>query len=127
MNRIGLVTVVVRDYDEAIAWYVRALGFTIHEDSLQIDKKRWVVVGPPGDGHALLLLAEAHTAAERSRVGDQTGGRVSFFLQTDEFAAAHERMIKAGVKFTEEPRTERYGTVAVFQDLYGNRWDLLGP
>ena len=121
--RIGLVTLVVRDYDEAIAWYVDAAGFTLVEDADQ-GSKRWVTVAPSGGG-PLLLLARATTPEQEARIGDQTGGRVGFFLHTDAFDADHARMKAAGVRFLEEPRREPYGSVAVFEDLYGNRWDLL--
>ena len=121
--RIGLVTLVVRDYDEAIAWYVDAAGFTLVEDTDQ-GSKRWVTVAPQGGG-PLLLLAKATTPAQEARVGDQTGGRVGFFLHTDDFDADHARMAAAGVRFLEAPRREPYGSVAVFEDLYGNHWDLL--
>ena len=124
MIRIGLVTLVVRDYDEAISWYVDRLGFVVHEDTRLSDAKRWVVVGPEG-AETWLLLAKA-TGSQSARIGDQTGGRVAFFLHTDDFAATHEQMMRAGVQFVELPRAEPYGTVAVFVDLYGNRWDLVG-
>jgi catechol 2,3-dioxygenase-like lactoylglutathione lyase family enzyme len=128
MPRIALVTLVVDDYDEAIRHYTEALGFRLVEDTSRPDGSRWVVVeaGAPGRGTAL-LLARAKNEAERARVGDQTGGRVGFFLHTDDFARDHARMLSAGVTFLEEPRHEPYGVVAVFQDLYGNRWDLLQP
>lgn len=121
--RIGLVTLVVRDYDEAITWFVDVAGFTLVEDADQ-GSKRWVTVAPSGGG-PMLLLARASTPEQLSRVGDQTGGRVGFFLHTDAFDADHARMAAAGVRFLEEPRREPYGSVAVFEDLYGNRWDLL--
>jgi len=121
--QLGLVALLVRDYDEAIDFYTGALGFTLREDLPQGDK-RWVVVAPPG-GQTGLLLARAATPEQEARVGDQFGGRVGFFLDVDDFAAAHTRMTAAGVHFEEEPRHEVYGTVAVFRDLYGNRWDLL--
>ncbi len=121
---LGLVALLVRDYDEAISFFTGALGFTLREDLPQGDGKRWVVVDPPG-GQTGLLLARAVGADQEARVGDQHGGRVGFFLNVDDFAAAHARMTSAGVHFEEEPRTEVYGTVAVFRDLYGNRWDLL--
>jgi len=120
MRSVAVVTVVVRDYDEAIRFYVDGLGFTLTEDVPQGDK-RWVVVS--ADGGASLLLAQADT----DRVGDQTGGRVGFFLHTDDFDRDHARMTAYGVKFLETPRDEVYGRVAVFEDLYGNRWDLLEP
>jgi catechol 2,3-dioxygenase-like lactoylglutathione lyase family enzyme len=123
--RIGLVTLLVADYDEAIGFYVGKLGFDLVEDT-PMGSKRWVVVRPPG-AQTGLLLARAADEAQASRVGDQTGGRVGFFLNVDDFAAAHARMIAAGVRFLEAPRHEPYGSVAVFEDLYGLRWDLLGP
>ncbi|MEU9560135.1 VOC family protein [Streptomyces fumanus] len=128
MSRIALVTLVVDDYDEAIAFYTGALGFRLAEDTPRPDGSRWVVVRPgTGTGGTALLLARAKGEAQRARVGDQTGGRVGFFLHTDDFARDHARLRAAGVTFLEEPRHEPYGTVAVFQDLYGNRWDLLQP
>ncbi|KJK36382.1 extradiol dioxygenase [Streptomyces variegatus] len=128
MRRIALVTLVVDDYDEAIRFYTDALGFRLAEDAPRPDGSRWVVVEPgtPGTGTGL-LLARAKGETQTARVGDQTGGRVGFFLHTDDFARDHARMAAAGVTFLEEPRREPYGTVAVFQDLYGNRWDLLQP
>ncbi|MFF8841750.1 VOC family protein [Streptomyces sp. NPDC015127] len=128
MPVIALVSLVVRDYDEAIAFYTGALGFDLVEDTGRGDSSRWVVVRPPGapDGTGL-LLARAKNDAERASVGAQTGGRVGFFLHTDDFARDHARMTAAGVRFLEEPRHEPYGTVAVFEDLYGNKWDLLEP
>ncbi|MEU1372964.1 VOC family protein [Streptomyces triculaminicus] len=127
MPHLALVTLVVRDYDEAIAFYVDAVGFELREDTLLGDGKRWVVIAPPGSRESGMLLARAADAAQEARVGDQTGGRVGFFLYTDDFARDHARMRTAGVHFIEQPRHEPYGTVAVFQDLYGNRWDLLEP
>ncbi|WP_262060408.1 VOC family protein [Streptomyces sp. STR69] len=129
MSRIALVTLVVDDYDEAIRFYTEALGFRLVEDEARPDGSRWVVVAPPGaDGPGTgLLLARAKGEDQRGRIGDQTGGRVGFFLHTDDFARDHARMLAAGVTFLEEPRHEPYGSVAVFQDLYGNRWDLLQP
>ncbi|MFF4759321.1 VOC family protein [Streptomyces sp. NPDC001292] len=127
MRRIALITLVVDDYDEAIRFYTGALGFRLAEDASRPDGSRWVVVEPGGGAGTALLLARARTAPQRARVGDQTGGRVGFFLHTDDFARDHARMRAAGVTFLEEPRREPYGTVAVFEDLYGNRWDLLQP
>ncbi|MFF3501402.1 VOC family protein [Streptomyces sp. NPDC003247] len=128
MPRIDLVTLVVDDYDEAIRFYTEALGFRLAEDEPRPGGSRWVVVRPGTgqDGTGLLLARAAHDA-QRARVGDQTGGRVGFFLHTEDFARDHARMLAAGVTFLEEPRHEPYGSVAVFQDLYGNRWDLLQP
>ena len=128
MSRIALVTLVVDDYDEAIRFYTEALGFRLAEDTARPDGSRWVVVEPAARTHGTaLLLARAKGESQRARVGDQTGGRVGFFLHTDDFARDHARMLAAGVTFLEEPRHEPYGSVAVFQDLYGNRWDLLQP
>ncbi|MEU3329809.1 VOC family protein [Streptomyces albus] len=124
MNRLDLVTLVVPDYDEALAFYVGVLGFVTCEDTPLGGGKRWVVVEPP-DGGCGLLLARAANAAQRARVGDQTGGRVGFFLRTRDFAPEHARLTAAGVHFEEEPREEPYGTVAVFADPFGNRWDLI--
>lgn len=124
MAHLGLVAVLVRDYDEAIGFFTGALGFTLRENLAQGDGKRWVVVDPPG-GQTGVLLARAVGADQEARVGDQYGGRVGFFLNVDDFSAAYAAMTSAGVRFEEEPRAEVYGTVAVFRDLYGNRWDLL--
>ncbi len=124
MAHLGLVALLVRDYDEAIEFFTTALRFTLREDLPQGGGKRWVIVDPPG-GQTGVLLARADGAEQEARVGDQYGGRVGFFLTVDDFAAHHAHMTEAGVLFEEEPRTEVYGTVAVFQDLYGNRWDLL--
>ncbi|MBT2364135.1 VOC family protein [Streptomyces sp. ISL-10] len=122
MPLIALVSVVVRDYDEAIALYTGALGFELVEDTDRGDSSRWVVVHPPGGaGGTGLLLARAEDDAEHASVGAQTGGRVGFFLHTDDFARDRARMSAAGVRFLEEPRYEPYGTVAVFEDLYGNK------
>jgi catechol 2,3-dioxygenase-like lactoylglutathione lyase family enzyme len=128
MRRVALVTLVVDDYDEAIRFYTGALGFRLAEDTPRPDGSRWVVVEADGGGEGTaLLLARAEGERQRARIGDQTGGRVGFFLHTDDFARDHARMTAAGVTFLEEPRHEPYGTVAVFRDLYGNRWDLLQP
>ncbi|RST17908.1 VOC family protein [Streptomyces sp. WAC05374] len=128
MPHIALITLVVRDYDEAIRFYTGALGFELVEDTDRGDGTRWVVVRPqgaaPGTG---LVLARAAGAEQEASVGAQTGGRVGFFLHTEDFAGDRARMLAAGVRFLEEPRHEPYGTVAVFEDLYGNRWDLLQP
>ena len=127
MSRIALTTLLVRDYDEAIAFYTERLGFELIEDNGLDEGKRWVVVAPPGAGEAALLLAQASTARQRALVGGQTGERVGFFLHTEDFARDHARMTAAGVRFMEAPRDEPYGMVAVFEDLYGTRWDLLQP
>lgn len=124
--RLACVTVVVRDYDEAVAYYAACLGFEVIEDTPLEGGKRWVVVRPRGGGTSL-LLARAATPQQDDRVGDQTGGRVFLFLHTDDFRRDFEALRARGVRFLEEPRRESYGTVAVFEDLYGNRWDLLEP
>jgi len=123
---LALTALVVREYDEAIAFYVGKLGFALTRDDDMGSGKRWVVVTPPGS-QAGLLLARAANDHQASRIGDQTGGRVGFFLHTDDFERDHAAMTAAGVKFVEQPRREPYATVAVFEDLYGNRWDLLQP
>ena len=127
MSHIALVTLVVRDYDEALSFYTGALGFELVEDTGRGDGSRWVVVRPRGTTGTGLLLARAKGRAQLASVGGQTGGRVGFFLHTEDFAGDHARMLAAGVRFLEEPRHETYGSVAVFEDLYGNRWDLLQP
>ena len=123
---IATVALVVRDYDEAIGFYRDRLGFDVIADTPLGPGKRWVLVAPAGGG-ARLLLAEAGDDEERSRIGNQTGGRVGFFLETADFAADHARFTANGVKFLETPRHEPYGSVAVFEDLYGNKWDLIEP
>jgi catechol 2,3-dioxygenase-like lactoylglutathione lyase family enzyme len=125
VRSFDLVTLVVRDYDEAIAYYIDVLGFRLVEDIRLDEGKRWVVVAPAAGAGACLLLARASQPRQVSRIGDQTGGRVAFFLMTDDFDRHYERMSAAGVRFTEAPRDEEYGRVVVFEDLYGNRWDLV--
>ena len=128
--QIDLVTIVVGEYDPAIAFFTEVLGFDLVEDSPSTTNdgraKRWVVVRPPGAGTGL-LLARADGDRQRAAIGDQTAGRVGFFLRVDDFDAHYRRMVDAGVAFVGEPRTEPYGRVAVFEDIAGNRWDLLGP
>jgi len=125
---LGLVALVVRDYDEALDFYVRVLGFTLVEDTFQpAQNKRWVVVSPPGATESRLLLARASNGEQASRVGNQTGGRVFLFLYTDDFARDYQRYKDQGVEFVRDPKQEPYGTVAVFKDLYGNLWDLVQP
>lgn len=125
---LGLVALVVRDYDEALGFFVGRLGFTLVEDTYQpAQDKRWVVVSPPGSTGTGLLLARATTPAQAAAVGHQTGGRVFLFLYTDDFWRDYRRYREAGVRFVREPVTQPYGTVAVFEDLYGNWWDLVGP
>ena len=129
MSHLGLVAIVVDEYDRAKKHYVQDLGFSLIDDIDQGDGKRWVVVAPPGTERELLgthiLLARADTDEQRARVGDQTGGRVAFFLHTDDFDMDHTVLSQRGVAFEEEPRDEPYGRVAVFSDLFGNRWDLI--
>jgi catechol 2,3-dioxygenase-like lactoylglutathione lyase family enzyme len=126
---VGYVALVVRDYDEAIAFFTQFLRFEVLEDSTSKDRlgrdKRWVLVAPPGFRGTSLLLARASTPDETSRIGNQTGGRVFLFLHTDDFWRDYREMTARGVKFREKPRKESYGTVVVFEDLYGNKWDLL--
>lgn len=128
--RVELVAIVVDDYDEAIEFFVGALGFDLVEDSPSLTNdgrpKRWVVVRPPG-GETGILLARADGERQSAVVGEQLAGRVGFFLRVDDFAEAYERMNSAGVEFLTVPRTEAYGLVAVFLDIAGNKWDLLGP
>jgi catechol 2,3-dioxygenase-like lactoylglutathione lyase family enzyme len=127
-HEIAHVALLVRDYDEALAFYVGTLGFTLVEDTEQPEQdKRWVVVAPAGSRGATLLLARAATPEQRRFVGDQAGGRVFLFLRTDDFWRDYHRWTAAGVRFVRPPQEAAYGTVAVFEDLYGNRWDLVGP
>lgn len=127
-QHLGLVSIVVRDYDEAIAFYVGTLGFLLVEDThLPELGKRWVVVSPPGATESRLLLARATNDPQKAHVGNQTGGRVFLFLYTDDFWRDFHAYTNRGVVFVREPRTEAYGTVAVFQDLHGNLWDLIQP
>jgi catechol 2,3-dioxygenase-like lactoylglutathione lyase family enzyme len=128
MNQhISALALVVRDYDEAIGFYVAKLGFDLAEDTDLGGGKRWVRVTPPGARETSLLLAKAATPEQAARIGDQTGGRVFLFLHTDDFARDYDRFVEAGVAFVRPPRQEPYGSVAVFEDLYGNLWDLIGP
>jgi catechol 2,3-dioxygenase-like lactoylglutathione lyase family enzyme len=122
------VALVVRDYDEAIAFFTKKLRFTLVEDTyIPEQDKRWVLVRPPGAAGTNLLLARPSTVEQAALVGNQTGGRVTFFLSTDNFWRDYRAMVAAGVRFVREPKTEAYGTVAVFEDLYGNLWDLIEP
>jgi catechol 2,3-dioxygenase-like lactoylglutathione lyase family enzyme len=123
--QLALATLLVHDYDEGIAWFVDALGFHLVEDTELGNGKRWVVVSPAVDDGTGLLLARPGDDVQSARVGDQTGGRVGFFLRSEDFEADHARMAAAGVRFLEQPRRETYGTVAVFLDCSGNRWDLV--
>ncbi|MER9678105.1 VOC family protein [Mesorhizobium sp. M0184] len=124
---IATVALVVANYDEAISWYVDRLGFVLAEDVDLGGGKRWVTITPRNGQGARLLLAEASGDAQRHAIGNQTGGRIFLFLETDDFARDHALMLEKGVEFREAPRHETYGTVAVFADLYGNLWDLIEP
>ncbi len=126
-SHLSCVAVLVRDYDEAIAYYTGTLGFTLLEDRRLAPDKRWVRVAPPGARETSVLLARATTPPQLAAVGNQAGGRVWLFLHTDDFARDYAVFQARGVTFAEAPRHEDYGTVAVFTDLYGNRWDLIGP
>lgn len=123
---ISSLALLVADYDEAIAFYVGKLGFSLLDDTPLGDGKRWVRVAP-AEGGTALLLARADGPQQAAHIGDQTGGRVFLFLETDDFARDHALFVNRGVSFLEKPRFEAYGTVAVFEDLYGNRWDLIEP
>ncbi|WP_104666337.1 VOC family protein [Ensifer adhaerens] len=127
MNQsLAHIALVVRDYDEAIDFYVNTLGFTLVEDTYQPEQdKRWVVVKPVGDGNTSLLLARASTTHQQDYIGDQAGGRVFLFLRTDDFWRDYNRYVERGVEFVREPKEAPYGIVAVFRDLYGNLWDLV--
>jgi catechol 2,3-dioxygenase-like lactoylglutathione lyase family enzyme len=126
MQSIVHVALVVRDYDEAIEFYTKKLNFTLVEDTYQPEQdKRWVVVAPPGSNGTSLLLARASTSEQEAFVGNQTGGRVFLFLNTDDFWRDYANLLSLGITFVREPKSESYGTVAVFKDLYGNLWDLL--
>jgi catechol 2,3-dioxygenase-like lactoylglutathione lyase family enzyme len=127
IRSVATVAVIVRDYDEAISWYTEMLGFVLEQDVDLGVGKRWVTVAPGSGGGARLLLAQAADDAQASRVGNQTGGRVFLFLETDDFQRDYQAMLARGVVFREEPRAEAYGTVAVFTDLHGNLWDLIQP
>ena len=120
------VAIVVRDYDEAIEWYTTKLGFELIDDTYQpAQDKRWVLISPPGSNATQLLLAKATKPEQERAIGNQTGGRVFLFLRTDDFWRDYNRMISVGIRFIREPKVESYGTVSVFEDLYGNLWDLV--
>lgn len=122
------VALVVKDYDEAIDFYCRKLKFSLVDDTYQPEQdKRWVVVSPPGDSGTNLLLAQASTPEQEEFIGNQSGGRVFLFLQTDDFWRDYRSMLEMNIQFVREPKEETYGTVAVFEDLYGNLWDLFQP
>jgi catechol 2,3-dioxygenase-like lactoylglutathione lyase family enzyme len=125
MQTLGYVALVVRDYDEALAFFTRTLNFLLIEDTRLSEDKRWVLIAPPGSQGTALLLARAATSEQESRIGNQTGGRVFLFLHTDDFWRDYREMIARKVVFIRPPQEEEYGTVAVFEDLYGNKWDLV--
>ena len=126
-QRIGNIALVVKDYDEAIQFYTQKLGFEFVEDTVLSATKRWVLVAPKGSNNCSLLLAQAANEEQLSRVGNQTGGRVFLFLYTDDFQRDYQQLLDNNVHFVREPKVEVYGTVAVFEDLYGNLWDLIQP
>jgi catechol 2,3-dioxygenase-like lactoylglutathione lyase family enzyme len=122
------VSLVVRDYDEAITFFCGKLGFTLVEDTYQAEQdKRWVTIAPPGSTGASIVLGRATNDAQRAAIGNQTGGRVFLFLRTDDFQRDYDAMVAEGIRFVRPPKAANYGTVAVFEDLYGNLWDLIGP
>jgi catechol 2,3-dioxygenase-like lactoylglutathione lyase family enzyme len=128
MNQhIAHISLVVKDYDEAIKFYTGKLGFVLVEDTKLSETKRWVMVKPKGEGQCCLLLARAANEEQKSRIGNQTGGRVFLFLYTDDFWRDYNDLLAKQIKFVRPPSTEPYGTVAVFEDLYGNLWDLIEP
>ena len=124
MLSLGMITIVVDEYDDAITHYVNDLGFTLVEDTVLTPEKRWVVVSPGSSG-AQLLLAKASGETQTAAIGNSTGGRVAFFLYTDNFTQTYEGYLASGVEFTESPRSEAFGQVVVFKDKYGNKWDLI--
>ena len=125
-QRLMHIALVVADYDEAIHWYTQKLNFKLIEDTTLSEVKRWVLIQPPGEGSCQLLLAKAATEEQKSRVGNQTGGRVFLFLHTDDFESDHDNLLQKGITIVRGPSEEEYGKVLVFEDLYGNLWDLIG-
>ena len=125
-QRLMHIALVVADYDQAIDWYTKKLGFKLIEDTTLSEVKRWVLIQPPGEGSCQLLLAKAATEEQKTRVGNQTGGRVFLFLHTDDFERDHENLLQKGITIVRGPSEEEYGKVLVFEDLYGNLWDLIG-
>ncbi|MFN0013546.1 MAG: VOC family protein [Saprospiraceae bacterium] len=126
-QHIAQIALVVEDYDEAIRFYTEKLNFQLLEDTALTAVKRWVVLAPPGNGQCRLLLAKAANEEQQSRIGNQTGGRVFLFLYTDDFWRDYRQMVAQGIRFVREPAEEPYGTVVVFEDLYGNLWDFIQP
>jgi len=126
-QHLAHIALVVKDYDEAIEFYTKKLHFTLIEDTVLSETKRWVLVAPPGSEGCCLLLAKAAKEEQKTRIGNQTGGRVFLFLHTDDFARDYQNLLDQDIRIVREPSTEEYGTVAVFADLYGNLWDLIEP
>lgn len=126
-QHLARIALLVNDYDEAIRFYIEKLSFTLIEDTVLSAEKRWVVIAPPGTSQCCLLLAKAANNEQQSRVGNQTGGRVFLFLYTDNFKRDYAAMLQNKIVFVREPVVEKWGTVAVFEDLYGNLWDLIEP
>lgn len=126
-QRIVQISIVVNDYDEAIQYYTKKLHFNLVEDTILSETKRWVIVAPQGEGGCSLLLAKAANEEQKSRIGNQTGGRVFLFLHTDDFERDYENLLYQGIKIVKQPSNEPYGKVAVFEDLYGNLWDMIEP
>jgi len=126
-QHLAMVAIVVKDYDGAIGYFTKVLNFTLVEDTMLTESKRWVIVSPPGSSGCNLLLAKAANEEQESRIGNQTGGRVFLFLYTDDFWRDYKHLHGKGVEFVREPSNETYGTVSVFKDLYGNLWDLIEP
>jgi catechol 2,3-dioxygenase-like lactoylglutathione lyase family enzyme len=126
-QKIGHIALVVKDYDEAITFYTEKLNFALIEDTVLSETKRWVLVAPKGDGQCSLLLAKAATEEQKTRIGNQTGGRVFLFLCTENFQRDYQNLLDKQIKIVREPVVEPWGTVAVFEDLYGNLWDLVEP
>lgn len=126
-QEIAHIALVVADYDEAIRFFVDKLNFTLYEDEKLSDTKRWVIVKPPGSSGCSVLLAKASDQDQQFHIGNQTGGRVFLFLHTDNFWRDYDHYIAMGIQFVRQPEDQKYGTVAVFKDLYGNLWDLIGP
>jgi catechol 2,3-dioxygenase-like lactoylglutathione lyase family enzyme len=126
-QRIAHIALVVKDYDEAIRFYTEKLNFIIIEDTVLTDSKRWVLIAPPGAKECCLLLAKAVNERQKASIGNQTGGRVFLFLYTNNFENDYKQMVENGIRFIRQPAKEAYGTVAVFEDLYGNLWDLIEP
>src|SRR6187455_3665921 len=126
-QHIASISLLVQDYDDAIAFFVGKLGFILVEDTVMSETKRWVVIKPPGDSTTSLLLAKAANEEQKSRVGNQTGGRVFLFLHTDNFDRDYHNMLDHKIEILRQPQREEYGTVAVFKDLYGNLWDMIEP